>query len=421
MIESKPISTPLSAAALVRPRMALAVESIVGSKHVAFLQQHLLRLHQLYQHPNRTLHFDTVLVTLLMAFHQPISRSLRKIEDLTAGESAAGQLPVESVCRSTLSDALALMDPGQLLPIITGLMKQIPALRRQDDDLHALLKRILAADGSVFTVPADVLWAIALTRSNGQAGRQIRLNLQLDVLQFLPAALSVSGGDDGSESAAFIRDLLSEVIYVVDRNFVDFKFIHAVFNKNSDIVVRLKSDTKFIAIEEKALGDADRAANVIHDRVGHVPGSNASPGFGQRRLREVTLIDPRSGKSVRLLTSLLEVPARTIGLIYRHRWMIELFFKWLKSVAKVKHLFSHSPNGIATEFYVAVIAVLLGYLRTGCKPSTYTVSCLCWVAGGMMTAATMLKVLAKRERERELDRQRQARKREKLRLENKVA
>jgi hypothetical protein len=391
---------------------ARTIEAAVGIEHVSILQEHLRRLRSVYQHPNRTLHYDTILTTLLMGFFNSAVRSLRTLEDQSRCESFNRDLPVDRVCRSTLSDALAQMDPKHLLPIIQSLMKRVPALRRQDDDLHALLRTIIAADGSVFTVPADVLWAIALKRSNGQPGRQIRLNLQLDVLKFLPTDLSVSGGDDGSESAAFMRDLAAGVIYVADRNFVDFKFIHAVFDKGSDLVVRLKLDTKFIATEEKAITDADRAANVVSDRIGYVPGSSGSPGFGDRLLREVVLIDPRSGKPVRLLTSLLEVPARIIGLIYRHRWMIELFFKWLKCVARVRHLFSQSQNGITTEFYVAVIAVLLSYLRTGGRrPSLYAFNCLGYVAAGLMSVQTMLDILRQRERERELERARLARKR----------
>ena len=304
------------------------------------------------------------------------------------------------------------MDGRQLLPIINALMKQLPGLRRQDGDLHALLKRIIAADGSLFTVPADVLWAIAQTRSNGKPGRKVRLNLQLDVLQWMPASFSLSGADDASESAAFSKDLVADVIYVSDRNFADFKFIRAVFNVGSDLVVRLKEHSpNFIVPQDNPLTAANRAANVISDRIGYLPGSAGASGFGQRLLREVIVIDPRSGKPVRLLTSLLDLPARIIGLIYRHRWMIELFFKWLKCVAWVRHLFSHSPKGIATEFYVAVIMVLLTYLRTGQRPSLYAFNCLGWVASGQMSAARAQEVLARRQRERDLERLRLAHKR----------
>jgi hypothetical protein len=397
-------------------------EDVVGQEHVQLLQKHLNSLRPIYNHPNRILHFDTVLTTLLLGFFNPAVRSLRTLEDLSQAERLAEQLPIHRVCRSTLSDALAKMNAAHLLPIVRELASRLPHLRRQDGDLHSLLKTIIALDGSVFTVPADVLWAIQANRSNGKSGRQIRLNMQLDVLQFMPTGFSVSGGfafrggaADGSESAAFAKqvaesELLADVVYLCDRNFVDFKFIHAVFDKNSDIVVRLKADTRFDATEDRPLSEQDRAANVICDRVGHVPGSAGSPGFGQRLLREVIVLDPRSGKQVRLLTSLLDVPARIIGLLYRHRWMIELFFKWLKCVANVKRLFSQSHNGITVEFYVAVIGLLLTHLRTGRQPSLYAFNCLGLVASGQMSAATMQTIVDRRQRERDLEKARLAKK-----------
>lgn len=391
--------------------MAQAAEAVVGREYVQLLQPFLQRLHESYRHPNRLLHYDTVLTALLMGFYNSSIRSLRTMEDQSQAEGFVELLPVDRVCRSTLSDAMRQMDAGHLLPLVEALAKRVPALKRADGDLHALMRRIIAADGSVFTVPSDVLWAIALSRSNGKPGRQFRLNLQLDVLQFLPLAFSVSGQDDGSEAAAFRRDLMADVIYVCDRNFVDFKFIHAVFDKKSDLVVRLKSDTNFVALEERPLGDADRQAGILSDRIGLVPGSAGSPGFGERRLREVLVTDPRSGKTVRFLTSLLDVPARIIGLIYRHRWMIELFFKWLKCTARLRHLLSESQNGIALQLYVAVIGVLLMYLRTGRRPSVYTANCIALVACGQMSVATMLKVLEQREHEKDLERARLARKR----------
>jgi hypothetical protein len=394
-----------------RPDTAQVTDAVVGAQYVQLLAPFLAQLRRAYDHPNRVLHLDTVLTALLIGFYDSTVRSLRTIEDQSQADGFASLLPVDRVCRSTLGDAMRQMKADQLLPIVGALMKQVPALRRQDDDLHALLKRVLAADGSIFTVPADVLWAIALTRSDGKVGRQFRLNLQLDVLQFLPVAFSVSGQDDGSESAAFMRDLVPGVIYVADRNFVDFKFIHAVFDKGSDLVVRLKSDTRFVATACREVTDADRAANVVSDRVGRVPGSRNSPGFGDKPLREVTVRDPRSGKLVRLLTNLLDVPARVIGLIYRHRWMIEIFFKWLKCTAKLRHLISQSQNGVTMQLYVAVIGVLLTYLRTGRRPSLYAANCLAMVAAGRMSAATMLNILRRREREKDLERARLARKR----------
>jgi hypothetical protein len=217
----------------------------------------------------------------------------------------------------------------------------------------------------------------------------------------VPDQFDLSGQGDGSESAAFIRQLQGDVIYLFDRNFVDFAFLHAVLDKQSDFVVRLKSDTVFDAIESRPLSADDRAVHVLSDSIGHVPGSAGSPGFGTRPLREVRILDTRNNKIVRLLTTLLDVPAHVIGKLYRQRWTIELFFRWLKCVAKFEHLISHSQNGITIQFYVAVIGVLLTYIRTGQRPGVYEFRCLSWVARGMMDVATMHEVLALRQRERD--------------------
>jgi Transposase DDE domain len=411
------VSADASAVAAARPPVAQAAERVVGQQYVKLLQDHLARLRKLYDHPNRVLHYDSVLAALLIGFYNTTLRSLRTLEDQSQSEGLVQDLPMDRVCRSTLSDAMKQMKACDLQPIVASLLKQAPALRRQDNDLHALLKSIIALDGSVFTVPADVLWAIALTRRGGQAGRQVRLNMALDVLNFLPADFSVSGSAEGSESASFIKHLVEDVVYVCDRNFVDFTFLHAVFDKHSDVVVRLKSDTRFVVQEERPLSEQDRAAGVISDRIGHVPGSAGSPGFGDKLLREVVLWDARKGKPVRLLSSLLEVPARIIGLIYRYRWMIELFFKWLKCTARVRHLMSENLNGITMQLYVAVIGVLLTYLRTGRRPSVYAANVLSLVASGQMNLETALKIIEFRHRERELERQRLARKKQQTQAE----
>jgi hypothetical protein len=389
------------------PAVAAAGKAVVGEEYVQLLQEHLSRLREAYRHPNRVLHYDQVLVALLLGFFNAADNSLRMIDDLSCCEDSAPMLDGTRVCRSTLSDAMASMEADRLLPVIKSLTARLPALRRADPDLHALLRTIVAADGSVFTVPADVLWGIALTRSNGKVGRQIRLDLQLDVLRFVPTDVSVSGAEGGNEADAFEKRLASGVVYVADRNFVDFDFIRAALARDNDLVVRLKKDTTFVVTRERELTQEDRDAGVLRDRDGHL-----SDAFGDdtRVFREVVVLDPRSGKEVRFLTTLLEPPAKVIGKLYRHRWMIELFFKWLKCVARLRHLVSHSQNGVTIQFYVAVIMVLLTYLRTGHKPGVYEFNCLSWVAAGMMSPAAMQQVLARRQRERDLARARLAKK-----------
>lgn len=106
----------------------------------------------------------------------------------------------------------------------------------------------------------------------------------------------------------------------------------------------------------------------------------------------------------------MDVPASLIGKLYRHRWSIELFFRWLKCVAKVRHLFSESENGITMQFYTVIIATLLMHLYTGAKPGVYSYMMLSSAAAGDLLIEKVPEVLERIARERKLERLRRAKK-----------
>jgi hypothetical protein len=158
-----------------------------------------------------------------------------------------------------------------------------------------------------------------------------------------------------------------------------------------------------------------RAAGVLSDRLVRLspsqPGALAAP---TEVLREVVIFDEQRNpdRPVRLLTSLASsdvVGAEVVGEVYRWRWQIELFFRWLKVHANFRHVISHSRNGLTLSFYVAVIGVLLMYLHSGRRVSKYAYNLLCMVAQGSATLADILPILERREHEIELARKRLAR------------
>jgi hypothetical protein len=327
---------------------------------------------------------------------------------------------VQRVCRSTLSDALERFDPRHLIPVINGLMKQLPLLSKKDNDLAGVCKRLIAADGSTFDLASDVAWAMMRRRGGGK-GEAVhgtcRLNLQLDIDTFVPAELSVSGQDDGSEAGAFARQILPGVTYLFDRNFLHFGLINRVLDRGSDLVLRLRASCKFQCTEERTLTTEDLEAGVVSDRVGVLPGS-AGGRTGpppKQALREV-IVNGDDGKPLRLLTNLMDLPARLIAALYRQRWQIELFFRWLKVWAGFRHLYSHSRSGVTFQFYVAVIGCLLMHVRTGRKVNKYALFLFGQVAAGLATLEHILPMLERIEREKELERARLARKREQKKL-----
>ncbi len=386
-----------------------------------------LRQREQADHGNTQVHLGDALVVLLACFFNPTVRSLRLIDQLSAFNWVKAHTELDRIPRSTLSDALRRFDPEELRPIMEALVRQIPALARIDSDLEKVTRKIIAADGSYFNLVGEVAWALAGVKRNGQSQSRVRLNLQLDVRNFSPVDLDISGRDDGSEAAAFIRRLQSGAVYLVDRNFVHFGFINAVLNKNSSLVLRLKKDICFtvaplqtpLQTPSRQLSDEDRQNGVLRDEVGHLSGPQSATNQGRpsrtseppsQLLRRVTLWDEKNKQEIVLITDLLDLPARVIALLYRLRWEIELFFRWLKVWAAWNRCISLDQRGITLQFYVAVIACLLMHLRTGRKVNKYAIFALSQVAAGLASYAEIEPMLERIEREKELERARLARK-----------
>jgi hypothetical protein len=370
-------------------------------------------------HGNASLLLRDVVTVALAGFFNPLVRSLRLLEALSSQEWMQRQTAVGRLPRSTLSDALRRFDATQLDPLVKSLAAQVPALAHQDPDLAAVHRAVLAADGSYFRLPGEVAWALLNRSSTGRCQSKVRWNLQLEVANFIPVAQDLSGGDDGNEAQAFARRLQPGVIYLVDRNFVNFGFLRAVLGQGSNFVLRLKKTTGFEVRETRALTARDREAGVQADEVGVLRGPTSPSHRGRasrttappaQLLRRVSVWDPAQQETVVLLTDLLDVPAYVIAALYRQRWQIELFFRWLKLWANLEHLWSLSPQGITLQFYVAVIGTLLLHLATGRRVSKYALFWLGSVASGLATWEQMHTGLARIEREKALERARRTRK-----------
>lgn len=393
------------------------VHSLVR-RSMRFIEKHL---GQTPAHGNERLHLAQVVGLLLSAALEPTVRSLRLIEQHSVRPDARELTGRAIVPRSTLSDALARFDPEALRPVIEEVQKRLPQLKRVSPEVDALARRVVAADGSWFNLAGEVACALQMNKGRGNKAKQsrIRLNLQLDVDSFLPVDLDVSGQGEGSEAQAFIRRLKKDCIYVVDRNFVHFGFISAVRAQGSNLVLRLKKDVKFTPLKDRPLNDKDRLHQVLADQQGSVCGPTSPTNIGRRSrtspapghgYRRIVVRDHKNQTDLILLTDLLEPPAWVIAELYRSRWQIELFLRWLKVFACFDHLISQSPRGITLQFYVAVLLTLLLHLRSGMPVSKHTLHILAMSAGGQLDDQAMAMLFARRERERMLEARRRARK-----------
>lgn len=372
-------------------------------------------------HGNQRLHMRGMVGTLLAAAFEPAVWSLRTIDDLSLHQKVREISGVDRVARSTLSDAMAKFDPQALKPMLKAIQKQLPQLGRLDADTMELTQRILVDDGSWFNLAGEVTHALECSR--GSTGRQyrVRLNLQIDVDSFCPTEFDVSGKDDADEAKAFMRTIQPGCIHLVDRNFVNFAFIGAVLDAEANIVVRLKKGVNFDVRENRELCEKDREHGVLRDQIGVLPGPQSDGNADARScsakpptqtLRCVTAWDEKNKCEVVLLTDLLNVPAYVISVLYRLRWQIELFLRWLKVLAGFEHLVSQSPNGVTMQFYVAVLMTLLIHLQTGLRVSKYALIWMSWIASERVEPEAMAQAMARHEKERQNARRRRAAKKE---------
>ena len=359
-------------------------------------------------HGNRQLFLSDLFIAQLLAFHHPTVRSLRTLDALSSTSTAQAVLEVERLPRSTVSDANKVVDPTLLQPLLDDLAHRVHP-GRLPHELDLLLKRLVAVDGTFLRIVGDLIWTLRQRTDNGRTVSKPRLDVQFDIATGVPR-FAVLSGHDRSECNAARLHIEPGKIYVGDKAYFGFDLLRDWLDGGADFVVSLNSQIHFTPEDGASMGEAD--ATVISDRCGHLTGCDKSRPPTQR-LREVVLRTADPKKPLRLLTSLTDekLDAALIGELYRHRWQIELFFRWLKSCAHFRHAISHSQNGLSTALYVALIATLLSTIATGRRPSKYMLAALQFIAAGLSELEQMQPVLERFEHERELARLRREKRR----------
>ena len=411
--------------------LAVWPETVVGGKYVRLLERQLRQLRSDDAHGNRRLFLDDVFVAYLLAFFNPTIRSLRTIEDFSASLQAQRHLSVQKICRSTLSDFNRLVEPERLEPILAALRSRLSRQQasqpgRRDEDLSALLERTVAVDGTFLAATADIAWALSANNQRNARRSRARLDVHLSVDSWLPEVMVVAPAGTSESDHAATR-VEPGKLYLYDRGFSSFALLDAHYHlKNgkpvaaAHFVVRYRpagtNAPELVEARAQTISDDDRRQGIVSDRVGRFVSSKPSRHkLGDLRLREVLVEYESQGerKTLRLITNLLDVSAATIAQLYRYRWQIELFFRWLKCYGHFGHLISHTREGVITHFYVTVIGVLLMYLHLGHRPSKYLFVMMSLVASGGATLEEVLPILRERERQSELARQSAARRRAK--------
>ena len=289
-----------------------------------------------------------------MAFAQLTFReSLRDIEAcLRAQIAKLYHMGIRGrVSRSTLADANEVRDwriyaefAQRLIGIARGLYVDEPFGVDLKETVYALDSTTIDLCLSVF--------AWAPFRSTKAA---IKLHTLLDLRGNIPSFIHIS---DGKWHDVNILDhLLPEpgAFYVMDRGYLDFARLYRFHEAGSFFVTRAKSNLK---AQRRYSHPVDRRTGLICDQTVTLTVFYSRQGF-EAPLRRVRFKVPETGKKLVFLTNNFALPALTITQLYRQRWQIELFFKWIKQHLRIKSFFGTSENAVKTQIWIAVSAYVL--------------------------------------------------------------
>lgn len=172
----------------------------------------------------------------------------------------------------------------------------------------------------------------------------------------------------------------------MDRGYVEYDLLRHLDTAGVRFVQRLLDNAVYEVASDHPLTAADRPAGVVRDVVLRRLGTDKHNARLERPLRVVETRGEQPGECWVLATNALPLPAEFVVLAYRHRWRVELFFRWLKCILGCRHLLLNHQAGVTLQVYLAIIASLLIGLWTGAKPSKRTYEMLCHYFSGWATA-----------------------------------
>jgi DDE family transposase/uncharacterized protein DUF4372 len=290
----------------------------------------------------------------VMAFAQLTWReSLRDIEAcLAANQTKLFHMGMKAApARSTLADALERRDWRIYHALAQRLIARAKALYAQDPSVLELDASVYALDSTTIDLCLS-LFDWAPFRSTKAA---VKLHTLLDLRGSIPTFLHISDGKLHDVNVLDILPIEAGAFYVMDRGYVDFTRLYAMHQAGAFFVTRAKNGMDARRVYSSP---TQRSTGVICDQRVMLNGFYSAKAYPEH-LRRVRFKDPESGKTLVFLTNNTVLPALTIAALYKGRWQVELFFKWIKQHLRIKRFLGTSENAVKTQIWCAVATYVL--------------------------------------------------------------
>jgi hypothetical protein len=339
--------------------------------------------------PRRTLGYAPYLSLFLFGLFNPAIQTMRQLCALTELKKVQQTTGCGKVSLGSFSEIQAVLDPDLLKQVFEELVQQMPQKATTDPRLRHL--DLIAQDGSLWSALPRMAWAQYGVGRKGKA-KGVRLHLRFNILKSCPDDALIAEGKS-NELDALRQMLVPHQTIVADRFYgKSYKLFGHIAGAGAHFVFRLHDDAAITVEEALPISRADAQAGVVSHAWVHLGASE------QWRSMRVRLVEVRhQGHRLLLATnhSVEELSAQLVALVYRRRWDIELFFRWIKCILGTRHFFAESRQGVAVQIYLALIAGLLLELFTGQRPNKRVMELLQFYFLGWAEAEELARLIAK--------------------------
>ncbi len=307
---------------------------------------------------------------LCIAFAQLTYReSLRDIETcLRAMSSKLYHMGIQGVARNTLANANKTRDWRIYADFAQVLIAEARRLYSKDEFGTELEQTAYALDSSTIDLCLSLFpWASFRKRKGA-----IKLHTLLDLRGNIPSLIIITNGK--MHDVNILDELILEPgsVYIMDRGYVDFKRLYTIHQASAFFVTRAKDNCDFRRIYSHPV---DKSSGVQCDQTIALNGFYASKNYPEK-LRRIRYFDEANNKRLVFLTNNFALPALTIAELYRCRWQVELFFKWIKQHLRIKKFYGTTQNAVKTQIWTAIATYVLVAIvkkRLGLTQSPYTI------------------------------------------------
>jgi hypothetical protein len=316
-------------------------------------------------------HFSCMDQFRIMAFAQLTYReSLRDIEAcLRAQNNKLYHMGIRSkVSRSTLAEANEMRDWRIYADFAHHLIAIARKLYQKESLAVELQNTVYALDATTIDLCLSLFSWARFRETKGA----VRLHTLLDLRGNIPSFIHISDGKLHEVNVLDLLPLEAGAFYIMDRGYTDFSRLHAVTQASAFFVIRAKSNLKCRRLYSHSV---DKSTGVVCDQsiILTVP---KSAGDYPDKLRRVRYYDAETDKTLVFLTNNFLLPAITIAQLYKQRWQVELFFKWIKQHLRIKSFFGTSENAVRTQIWIAISVYLIVAIikkRLNLQESLYTI------------------------------------------------